>query len=194
MGVFGRGPCGARAASINTDRGARPTNRFQLHYFFAVVTPSSLNRKLEALVGAEVQRFPITKPDVSGFELLNISNRLHCVDERRSVGVMKWTAADGRPDKVGQYRMVGNLYIVPEKAAGHNLFGIHGWEAAKPCSAARSIGISGGKKKVVRRRHSTGGRARRTRLLQFVEGIGLHHRDEFSQTEVALEDVPRAHA
>jgi len=98
--------------------------------FDMVVTPARVNAALAQLAGAVVQRFPV---DVEGssreYEILNVCDLVPCVDETRTY-VMRWGEADGRPDKVGEYRMLADLRINAEAAAGHHMFRIAGWPIA----------------------------------------------------------------
>lgn len=43
---------------------------------------------------------------------------------------MKWTKEDGRPEKVGEYRMFTKLSLDPKKATGHKIFRVQGWQIA----------------------------------------------------------------
>ena len=43
---------------------------------------------------------------------------------------MKWTEKDGRPDKVGKYRHLGDLTIDSSRTNGHHIFRIRDWEIA----------------------------------------------------------------
>jgi uncharacterized protein DUF1629 len=45
-----------------------------------------------------------------------------CVDEQRSEGVSRWTAEDGRPDRIGDYHAMDKLVIDPERAGGLDFF------------------------------------------------------------------------
>jgi hypothetical protein len=98
--------------------------------FDMVVTPSAFNAELETLVGSVIQRIPVIVDGRSDwFEILNICELVKCVDEARSV-LTKWTAADGRPDKIGQYRMIVELKIDPAAAQDHQIFRIADWPIA----------------------------------------------------------------
>jgi hypothetical protein len=85
---------------------------------------------LEALAGPAIQRVPVTvEGQGAEFEILNVCELVQCVDERRSL-LTKWTAADGRPEKVGQFRMIAKLKINPAAASGHHIFRVAGWPIA----------------------------------------------------------------
>jgi len=50
-----------------------------------------------------------------------------CVDEARSAEVHRWTAGDGNPDRIGEYRQIGGLRIDPVRAGGHAILRPRGW-------------------------------------------------------------------
>ena len=61
---------------------------------------------------------------------LNVTRRVVCLDEKRTYAT-KWTRQDGRPDKVGRYRMVAALHIDASSVpAGCHAFRVWGWEVA----------------------------------------------------------------
>lgn len=98
--------------------------------FDMVVTPAQLNAELEALAGAAIQRIPVTfQSRRNDFEILNVCDLVHCIDESKSL-LTKWTLADGRPDKTGQFRMIAKLKINATLARGHHIFRIAGWPIA----------------------------------------------------------------
>jgi hypothetical protein len=126
QGAFYEGPPPVNV-SIRYD-GARAA--FNLASFAMPVVSSLLADEVERLATSDIQRFPITVDStITGFEILNVARTIKCVDEKRSY-IMRWTEADERPDKVGQYRMVGNLTIDPSMPAGANIFRVKGWEVA----------------------------------------------------------------
>lgn len=103
---------------------------FNLCDFDMVVTPASINAELEALVGPAIQRVPVKVEAPSAeYEILNVCELVSCFDESRSL-FTKWTDTDGRPEKVGQLRMVIKLKIDPLLADGHHLFRVAGWPIA----------------------------------------------------------------
>jgi hypothetical protein len=97
--------------------------------FDMVVTPARVNAKLEGLVGTAVQRIPVRVNSTEGLEILNICDVVCCVDETRSQ-FTRWCDADGRPDKIGQFRMIVKLRIDSAAAAGHHIFRVEGWPIA----------------------------------------------------------------
>lgn len=116
--------------------------------FDMVVTPAVLNAELAGLVGGGIQRIPVNVSSCDrDFEILNVIDLVDCVDEAASV-FTKWTHEDGRPDKVGQYRMFARLCISAEAAAGHHLFRVREWPIALIASESvklmfESRGVSG---------------------------------------------------
>jgi hypothetical protein len=98
--------------------------------FDMVVTPADVNAELEKRVGSAIQRIPVdVEGSVRRFEILNVCRRIQCLDETRSQ-TMKWGEEDGRPDKVGQYRMVLELKIDVSAAAGQGIFRVAEWPMA----------------------------------------------------------------
>jgi len=98
--------------------------------FDMVVTPAKVNAGLELLVGPAIQRIPVTiHGKTAEYEILNVCELISCVDESRS-SFTKWTDADGRPEKVGQLRMVVGLKIDPSLVGNHHIFRVRGWPIA----------------------------------------------------------------
>lgn len=86
--------------------------------------------QLQSIAGVHLQRVPVAIPGITArFELLNVLDSVDCIDEKSSV-YTKWTPADGRPEKVGEYRMFVNLRVDRQRAEGHHLFRIDGWKVA----------------------------------------------------------------
>jgi hypothetical protein len=98
--------------------------------FDMVVTPATVNAELEALAGRAIQRIPVRiDATTTQYEILNVCELVPCFDESRSL-FTKWTDADGRPERVGQLRMVAKLKIDPSRADRHHLFRLAGWPIA----------------------------------------------------------------
>jgi hypothetical protein len=79
----------------------------------------------------DVQLPPIKiKGEPLGYRLLVATRLLKCVDEQRSE-FTRWLPEDGRPEKVGEYRMVMRLRldanVVPKSV---QIFRVAGWEVA----------------------------------------------------------------
>ena len=100
---------------------------FNLAAFDMVVLPAAINQELQRLVGSSIQRIPVVIDEDDRFEILNVCELVECLDDSRS-GVQRWTTMDGRPEKVGQYRMVVGLKIDGTLAQGRHIFRVAGWE------------------------------------------------------------------
>ncbi len=106
------------------------TVAFNLAAFDMPVVTTEIGQLIEDLAPAEIQRFPVRIGSATpGYEILNVVCRQDCVDEHRSE-VMKWGENDGRPEKIGTYRMVTELTIDPDRVDGHHIFRIKDWEIA----------------------------------------------------------------
>lgn len=74
-----------------------------------------------------LQLLPVTiEPDRHGYMILNVLTSRSCVDEKRSK-FTKWTPADGRPEKVGQYRMFSDLVLDASKLEGEHIARVREW-------------------------------------------------------------------
>ncbi|WP_162932251.1 imm11 family protein [Solimonas sp. K1W22B-7] len=103
---------------------------FNFGAFDMIVTPAKLNAKLVEVAGVSIQRIPACIESVSQeFEILNVLDKVNCIDESASRFV-KWTVADGRPEKIGQYRMISPLRINGDAAEGRHLFRVNEWPIA----------------------------------------------------------------
>lgn len=99
--------------------------------FDIIVIARDLKDSLQKLTEDNIQFIPITieSMEESDYEIANIVDVVDCIDETRSE-FTKWTKLDGRPDKVGQYRMITKLIITPNKVEGHKFFRVKNWEIA----------------------------------------------------------------
>lgn len=103
---------------------------FTLADFDMPVLRADFADALAEAAGDDFQRIPVTVQGSDGrFDVLNVLPLVRCLDEERS-GVSYWTEADGRPDKVGQYRMVADLRVRPEAVGPHRIFRVEGWKVA----------------------------------------------------------------
>jgi len=84
---------------------------------------------VEALAPSDIELFPATVDGNPSYEVMNVTTRIPCIDEGRTVGE-KWGAADGRPDKIGHFRTVSNLVIDASVVMGSAMFRVAGWEIA----------------------------------------------------------------
>ncbi len=79
----------------------------------------------------DVQLLPV---DVEGqpeqFSILVATRLIQCIDEKASEEVCHWKPEDGRPDKVGKYRVVAGMRIDPSKVGDAKVFRTWGWSIA----------------------------------------------------------------
>ena len=88
------------------------------------------------LIQSQSQLFPVQIAEYEGFEVLNATAIVDCVDESRSE-FTKWTEADERPEKIGDYQMITRLQLSPFKIPSNlHLFRIKGWKIALIVSQA----------------------------------------------------------
>jgi hypothetical protein len=59
---------------------------------------------------------------------VNVLANCDCVDKTRSVEVERYTADDGKPDRIGGYKSIGRLWIDPARAGTHTILRPKGWE------------------------------------------------------------------
>ncbi|MGA3846864.1 imm11 family protein [Ralstonia nicotianae] len=98
-----------------------------------IVAVELMDRLREMVPPSVIQGIPITVHGYPAkFEVLNSLDIVDCVDEEHSE-FSRWTAEDGQPNKIGNYRM-SLLRIDPERAKGHDLFRVKGWTIALICS------------------------------------------------------------
>lgn len=115
--------------TIPLRRGGEPID-FNFCDFDMVVTPARLNAKLEALVGSEIQRVPVSVVGCdSKYEILNVCQLASCFDQSRS-SFIQWSEDDGRPEKVGAIRMVTKLRIDPVEVGSRHIFRVDRWPIA----------------------------------------------------------------
>lgn len=110
-------------------RNGRPVD-FNLGDFDMPVLGADIIDKLTNLVDLRVQRIPVgIAESMSRFDILNVLDVVECIDDVKSV-YTRWHENDGRPEKTGQYRMIVDLRIDPERARGHHLFRPKEWDVA----------------------------------------------------------------
>jgi hypothetical protein len=87
-------------------------------------------RILELTAPGEVQFISANVIGVEGvFAIANVLPVRACVDEQRSA-FLKWTAEDGRPDRIGAYRMVSHLRVEESRLTGCGICRVAGWDVA----------------------------------------------------------------
>lgn len=77
----------------------------------------------------DVQYFPVT---VEGYApeyvIMNVTRLIPCIDEARCARAVRWTEADGFPDRVGDFCAVEGLRIDPAKVGDAPVFRLEGWK------------------------------------------------------------------
>ena len=85
----------------------------------------------QELAPNDVQLLPV---DIEGlpeqFCILIATRLLPCIDEKASGEVRHWKPENGRPEKVGQYRVVSGMRIDPSKVGDAKVFRTWGWTVA----------------------------------------------------------------
>lgn len=104
---------------------------FTLADFDVPIVSSFMASILQRKAASEVQLIPVVikgaKPSNSEWFILNVLRKVDCLDEASSE-ILKWTSKDGRPDKVGEFRMVSKLVIAPSQINNSFIFRIDGWD------------------------------------------------------------------
>ncbi|WP_164012363.1 imm11 family protein [Pyxidicoccus trucidator] len=86
---------------------------------------------LTRLAPNDVQLFPVTVGSESEpYFLVNAVRTIRCIDDESSEEVRYWKPEDGRPDKVGRYRVVYGMRIDPTKVGDAKVFRTWGWSIA----------------------------------------------------------------
>jgi hypothetical protein len=109
---------------------------FTLAGFDVPIVRDDVFHILQDHVGQDLFGLPVNIESVNGrFFIVGTRRVLTCLDEQRS-NVVRWKEGDGRPDKVGGYRMVTDIHIDPARADNADLFRVRGWEVALIVSSA----------------------------------------------------------
>lgn len=83
---------------------------------------------LEEIAPNQIQRFrAVVEGHDDAFDIVNVLPVVSCLDEKRS-GVTYWSEVDGRPEKVGQYRMVIDPKVDGRRIGSEEIFRIAGWK------------------------------------------------------------------
>lgn len=95
-------------------------------------------------IPAEVEGHP------GPYFILNALRTIRCIDDTRSRDVQYFTAEDGQPERVGQYRVVSGMKIDPTQVGDAHIFRPWGWNVALIVSEAlmdamEAVGITGTK-------------------------------------------------
>jgi uncharacterized protein DUF1629 len=125
-GTFYEGP---RPAVVPIAQSGKVAN-FNFGAFDMPVTSERIAGTIQSFALNGIQVFPVTiNSQDDRFAIINVLAKLRCLDEKLSE-IMRWEPEDGRPDEVGQYRMITNLRIDPQRCRGSHVFRVEGWEIA----------------------------------------------------------------
>ena len=103
---------------------------FSFAAFDMLVVTGRVGALIEHVAPGDIQRIPVrVEPATGSFEILNVLPVIDCIDRDRTVGTF-WTPDDGRPEKVGQYRMIIDLKLDSARVGGHDIFRVGGWDIA----------------------------------------------------------------
>lgn len=103
---------------------------FNFGDFDMLVARSRVGSMVQAMVGEGIQRISArVEGEQEIFEILNPLVRVKCVDEAKSE-FLRWGVEDGRPDKVGQYRMITRLRLMSSAIKDRDFFRVDEWPMA----------------------------------------------------------------
>jgi hypothetical protein len=97
--------------------------------FSIPVVSQRLKELLERLgVVDEAQFFPArVESREEPWFVLNATRLVDCIDESQCLRTVRWKPEDGRPDRVGEYRVVEGMRIDPGRVGGARIFRAWGW-------------------------------------------------------------------
>jgi hypothetical protein len=114
---------------VDVSHGGRVLD-FTLTAFNVPVASSALASAVAKVAGSDVQCLPAEVAGQSGMVVLNALRVVRCIDDTRSEFI-KWTEEDNRPDRMGGYRQVTKLVLLPGSIpADANFFRVKGWLVA----------------------------------------------------------------
>jgi uncharacterized membrane protein len=102
------------------------------------------------MAAGDVQLFPAeVQGQTEPHWLVNVARKIRCIDDAASEEIQRYTEADGRPERLGEYRAVGGLRIDASKVGDARVFRLWGWEPpiivdAELKAALEHAGIVGG--------------------------------------------------
>ena len=103
---------------------------FTLTAFAVPVVHQRIRELLVPLVSDDVRFLPASIGQLSEHSVMHVASVVDCLDERHSI-FTKWSEQDGRPDRVGRYRMVIRLRLDPVRVPAHaSIFRVRGWSVA----------------------------------------------------------------
>ncbi len=96
--------------------------QFHLAAFGMPVVSRKIANVIREIAPGDAEFFPVEIVGAeSDYEIMNVTSLLDCLDETRSE-FSTWQEEDGRPDLVGQYKMISSARIDATRAAGHHIF------------------------------------------------------------------------
>lgn len=104
--------------------------QFTLAAFDMPVIHSSVAAVVKRVAGQSVECIPArVEGSQELYYVMNVVRVIDCMDAGKSQ-IERWTAAHGRPEKVGEPRTVGRLRINPSRAMDEPIFRLQGWLVA----------------------------------------------------------------
>jgi hypothetical protein len=105
--------------------------KFTLAAFDMPIVSDDVAQIVQRIAPEEVECFPVLvgAAMISGYAILNAVCQEACVDEERSE-FMRWMPEDGRPDKVGKYRMISEIVIDSTRTHHRHIFRIEDFVVA----------------------------------------------------------------
>lgn len=97
--------------AVRIQRDGEPLS-FTFAAFDVPIIAEPLAAALQFFDGSYIQRTPVLLPKKTeyNYDIINVTHLEKCVDESSS-NLTFWREEDGRPDKIGQYRMVIDLVL-----------------------------------------------------------------------------------
>jgi len=112
---------------VTKRRLGRPLDFTLADFDMPVVSGPLAKLLLDAAQGC-VQLLPTkVEGEEDEYFILNVTRTVPCISDADSL-VMHWQTTDGRPEKIGQYRMVAKPVLTAANHAGEALFRAAGWE------------------------------------------------------------------
>lgn len=100
---------------------------FHLAAFDMPVVSYEVAEVLSRIAPDDVECFPVeVKHSKASYAILNAICLLDCLDESKS-DVTRWSAEDGRPDRLGQIHVISTLRIDPDRTFSHHIFRLKDW-------------------------------------------------------------------
>lgn len=94
------------------------------------VVSSRVANILAAVANADIQRIPVqVEGQKESYEIINVVSCIPCVDRRRCDADW-WTDADGRPEKIGEAKLMAVLAVDPTKIGNAHLLRPKEWDLA----------------------------------------------------------------